>query len=183
MIRNVCVFCGSSAGVDPRHRALATELGAALAANGLTLVWGGGRVGLMGALAEAVTAGGGRTVGVMPEVIKAREVTYTAATEMHEVGSMHERKATMVDLADAFVAMPGGPGTWDELCEVITWSQLGVHQKPIVLIDRTGYWDHFEAMFDHATAEGFVSAAHRALVRRARSVPELLALLGVTDAA
>jgi uncharacterized protein (TIGR00730 family) len=163
MVR-VCVFCGSSAGTAPRYRHEAERLGGLLAARGLGLVYGGGRVGLMGVLADAVLAAGGRVVGVIPDGLARKELLHTGLTELHVVASMHARKALMAELSDAFVAMPGGYGTFEELLEVTTWFQLGIHRKPVGLLNVGGYYDALARLFDHAVAEGFVRAEHRAIV-------------------
>lgn len=173
-MRRVCVFCGSSPGRRPEYREAARAMGALLAAEGVGLVFGGGRVGLMGVVADAVLAGGGEAVGVIPEALMRREVGHRGLGELHVVGSMHERKARMADLADAFVALPGGFGTFEEFCEVLTWSQLGIHPKPCGLLDVAGYYAPLVAMFDHAAAEGFVRPEHRALVLRETEPARLL---------
>jgi uncharacterized protein (TIGR00730 family) len=176
----VCVFCGSSPGDDPAYREVAVALGTALAAAGHRLVYGGGRVGLMGAVADAVMHAGGAAVGVIPQSLLAREVGHHGLTELHVTGSMHERKALMADLADAFVALPGGLGTWEELLEILTWAQLGEHAKPVVVLDVGGFYDPLFALLDRAVAARFVRAEHRALARRATSVEACLALLQET---
>jgi len=167
----VCVFCGSSPGRRPGHAALAEALGRALARRSLTLVYGGGRVGLMGVVADAVLAEGGRAVGVIPKALARKEVAHEGLSELEVVTTMHERKARMAELADAFLALPGGLGTLEELFETWTWGQLGIHGKPLALLDTADYFDHLVAFLDHAVAEGFVRAQHRAMVRRHR-VPE-----------
>lgn len=175
--RSVCVFCGSSAGALPAYAAAARELGALLAARGLTLVYGGGRVGLMGELAEACLAAGGRVVGVIPRSLLERELGHTGLTTLHVVGSMHERKALMADMADAFLALPGGMGTFDELFEIITWAQLGIHGKPMAVVNVAGYFDRLLATIDHADRSGFISPAHKGLLKQAAGVAESLATL------
>jgi uncharacterized protein (TIGR00730 family) len=150
------VFCGASSGRTPAYAEAARAFGAALAARGLGLVYGGGRVGLMGALADAALAGGGEVIGVIPQDLVDRELAHGGLTELRVVGSLHERKAAMADLADAFVALPGGFGTLDELMEQLTWSQLGLHAKPVGLLDVEGYWRPLIALARHATEEGFV---------------------------
>lgn len=159
-VGSVTVFTGARDGVDPRHRATARGLGETLAEDRITLVYGGGKVGLMGALADSAIAAGGRVVGVMPEHLVAREIAHPGLTDLHVVASMHERKQTMADLADAFVALPGGAGTLDELFEAWTWQQLGLHAKPIALIDAD-YWAPLITMLDHMVTEGFVRAEDR----------------------
>jgi uncharacterized protein (TIGR00730 family) len=163
-IKQVCVFCGSSPGTDPVHIARARELGQLLASRGLGLVFGGGHVGLMGAVADAALAAGGEVTGVIPRALELRELAHGGLTRLHVVGSMHERKARMAELADAFLALPGGMGTLDELAEIVTWAQLGVHAKPIGLLDVRGYFQPLMAFFDRAEQEGFLRPEHRRLV-------------------
>jgi uncharacterized protein (TIGR00730 family) len=160
-LRRVCVFCGSSPGAGDVYVAAARALGDALADRGLGLVYGGAQVGLMGTVADAVLARGGEVVGVLPEALQRREIRHDGLTELHLVGTMHERKAMMADLADAFVALPGGLGTLEEVVEAATWTQLGIHQKPVGLLDSAGYWAPFGAFLDHAVEAGFVRAEHR----------------------
>lgn len=164
-LRAVCVFCGSSRGAKREYTEAATALGAALARSEITLVWGGGNVGLMGSVADSVLAHGGRAIGVIPRGLEERELAHAGATEMHVVGSMHERKALMADLSDAFVALPGGFGTLDELCEILTWRQLGLHAKPAGLLDVAGFYQPLLAAFDHSVREGFVQSQFRELLR------------------
>lgn len=171
------VFCGSSPGHDTRHLALARSLGATLARRGIGLVYGGGQIGLMGAVADACLAGGGRVVGVIPGALFAREVVHPHLGELHEVGTMHERKALMYDRSDGFVALPGGLGTLDELAEVATWAQLGLHAKALVLLDADGFWDPLVAMLDQMVDAGFLLPRNRALILRAGSVEEALTVL------
>ena len=163
MIRSVCVFCGSSAGKDPRFAQAASEFGALLAREGITLVYGGGHVGLMGILADAVLANGGKVVGVIPRALWDREVGHRNLTELHVVETMHERKALMASLADAFVALPGGLGTLEEIFEVWTWAQLGIHDKPVGFLDVDGFYAPLLAFLDHGVEAGFVRAPHRAM--------------------
>ncbi len=155
-MRRVCVFCGASSGVRPAYAAAARGFGGAVASRGLGLVYGGGRVGLMGAVADGALAAGGEVTGVIPQALVERELAHGGLTELHVVGSLHERKALMADLADAFVALPGGFGTLDELLEQLTWSQLGLHAKPIGLLDVEEFWRPLIALARHATDEGFV---------------------------
>ena len=143
--KTVCVYCGSADGFRPEYRAAAEELGSSLADSGFGLVYGGAHVGLMGAVADAVLAAGGRAIGVIPQQLVDREVAHRGLTELHVVANMHERKYQMAEMADAFVALPGGYGTLDELCEVLGWAQLGLHRKPIVLLDIADYWQPFFA--------------------------------------
>ena len=163
-LRRICVFCGSNPGRRPEFAAAAREMGRVLVERGLGLVYGGGNVGLMGIVADTVLAGAGEVVGVIPEALMAREVGHAGLTELHVVRTMHERKAMMADRADAFVAMPGGFGTFEEFCEVLTWSQLGFHPKPCGLLNVAGYYDPLLALFDRAAEEGFIPPQHRALV-------------------
>lgn len=176
-LRAVCVFCGSSLPSDPRFARAAASLGALLAARDIGLVYGGGRVGLMGAVADACLAGGGRVTGVIPEGLLAREVGHASLTELHRVGSMHERKQLMYDLSDGFVALPGGLGTLEELAEVTTWSQLGIHRKPVVLLDVAGFWDPLVAQLDVMVSSGLLRSANRELVRRTGSAAGALGAL------
>ncbi|QDU41313.1 LOG family protein YvdD [Maioricimonas rarisocia] len=163
-LTSLCVFCGSSHGTRPEYQQATRAFGQMMAREGLRLVYGGGDVGLMGVLADAVMEAGGEVTGVIPDALMAREVGHHGITDLRVVGSMHERKALMADLADGFVALPGGLGTFEELCEILTWAQLGIHTKPVGLLDIAGYYDHFAALLDHATAEGFVREAHRDLL-------------------
>lgn len=163
-MRAVAVFCGSSLGNDPAPSDVAAALGNALARRGLRLVFGGGHVGLMGVLADAALAAGGAVTGVMPRSLVEREVAHTGLTELIVTETMHERKATMERLTDGFVALPGGIGTLDELCEIVTWALLGIHAKPIGLLDANGFHDPLRAVFDGAVATGFLSAEHRRIV-------------------
>ena len=157
----VCVFCGANVGSRPEYTAAAEVLGVALARREVRLVYGGGQVGLMGVVANSVLAVGGEVVGVLPESLATKELAHPTLTEMRVVGSMHERKTSMADLADGFIALPGGYGTLDELCEILTWAQLGFHAKPVGLLNAGGFFDGFLAFLDHAAAEGFVRSAHR----------------------
>jgi uncharacterized protein (TIGR00730 family) len=176
-IRRVCVFCGSNAGIDAAYRAAADELGREIARREWGLVYGGGSVGLMGVLADAVLAAGGRVTGVIPKMLATKELLHPRATEMHVASSMHARKALMEELADAFIALPGGYGTFEELLEIITWAQLGLHAKPIGLLNVRGYFDRLTGFFDHAIGEGFIKAKQRHLVVATASPIELLDLV------
>jgi hypothetical protein len=158
----VCIFCGSNAGTNPAYAQAARETGALLAQRGLTLVYGGGSIGLMGLSADAVLAAGGQVRGVIPDFLDKREVGHKRIQEQIVVGSMHERKQRMADLSDGFLALPGGMGTLDELCEIITWSQLGLHRKPIALLNVAGYFDSFLQFMDRGVAEGFIPPLTRA---------------------
>jgi hypothetical protein len=163
-MKRVCVFCGSSAGTNPVHLEAAREVGRALAARGVGLVYGGGSVGLMGAVADAALAAGGEVTGVIPRALQLRELAHARLTTLHVVGSMHERKAKMAELAHGFVALPGGMGTLEEFAEILTWAQLGLHARPCGLLDVAGYYRPLISFFDQATAEGFVRPEHRKLV-------------------
>jgi uncharacterized protein (TIGR00730 family) len=173
-IRSVCVFCGASAGRDPAYRAAAETVGATLAAGGIRLVYGGGRLGLMGAVADAALAAGGDVVGVIPRGLVDRELAHPGLTELVVVETLHERKAEMAARADAFLTLPGGLGTLEELTEVLSWAQLDLHEKPIGLLDVGGYFGAFEAFLDGAVAEGFVAERHRRLLLRETSADALL---------
>lgn len=177
-MKRVCVFCGSSMGTRPEYAAAAEALGRMLAERGLGLVYGGGNVGLMGVAANAALAAGGEVFGVIPEALMRMEVGHLDLTELHVVASMHERKARMADMADAFIALPGGIGTLEELFEVWTWGQLGLHPKPLGILDVAGYYRHLHAFLDHALAEGFLKERHRAMVAVEADPAALLARLG-----
>lgn len=179
-VRRWCVFCGSSPGHDPRYVASARELGTALAARGIEIVYGGGRIGMMGALADAALEAGGKVIGIIPHSLERREVAHRGVTELRIVDSMHERKALMAELSEGFVALPGGFGTFEEFCEVVTWVQLGIQQKPTWLVNVAGFYDPLIAMFDRATEEGFISAANRAIVDVFPSISALLERLPAT---
>jgi uncharacterized protein (TIGR00730 family) len=174
MIRSICVFCGASPGRDARYAAAATLTGATLARRGIRLVYGGGRLGLMGAVADAALAAGGEVIGVIPRGLVDRELAHPGLTDLRIVDTLHERKAEMADLADAFVALPGGLGTLEELAEVLSWAQLDLHAKPIGLLDVDGFFGALEAFLDHAVAEGFVAERHRRMLLRDDDLDELL---------
>jgi len=163
-LRRVCVFCGSSSGVLPEYAEAAAGLGRLSAERGIEVVYGGGRVGLMGVVADAALAAGGRVTGVIPEALATKELAHAGCTELHVVGSMHERKARMAELADAFVAMPGGIGTFEELFEVWTWGQLGFHAKPCGLLNVVGFYDGLVAFVGHAAEQGFLRPEHVAML-------------------
>ena len=182
-LRSVAVFCGSSTPPNPSFAASARDLGALLATRGIDLVYGGGAVGLMGELADACLAHGGRVTGVIPVGLFRREVAHTGLTTRHDVSSMHERKQLMYDLSDAFIAMPGGLGTLEELAEVATWSQLGLHSKPIVLLDVDEFWEPLVALLDRMVGVGLLKQANRELIRRAHSPEETLAVLASAEPA
>jgi len=181
VLHAVCVFCGSSTPPDDRYRDAARHLGATLATRGIDLVYGGGRVGLMGELANAALGAGGRVTGVIPTGLFSREVGHTGLTELREVGTMHERKQLMYDLADGFIALPGGLGTLEELAEVSTWSQLGIHRKPLVLLDVDGFWDPLVLQLDRMVDVGVLKPANRGLVQRASSTDEAIDALASTE--
>jgi uncharacterized protein (TIGR00730 family) len=176
-IRTICVFCGSTTPPDTRYADAARALGTLLACQGIGLVYGGGSVGLMGEIADAALASGGRVVGVIPTGLFEREITHRGLTELHEVASMHARKQLMYDLSDGFVALPGGLGTLEELAEVATWSQLGLHAKPMVLLDVDGFWDPLTAQLDRMVGTGLLKAASRERILRAGSPRDALATL------
>jgi uncharacterized protein (TIGR00730 family) len=163
-LRRVAVFCGSNAGGSADYARAAIGLAAVLAQRQIELVYGAGNVGLMGVLADAMLAAGGRVIGVIPQALKDKEVCHLGLQDLRVVGTMHERKALMVDLSDAFIALPGGYGTLDELCEVLTWAQLGLHSKPCGLMDVRGYFRPFLAQIDQAVSERFLTKEHRRLV-------------------
>lgn len=177
-IRSVAVFCGARTGTDPAHAEAARELGAALAEAGMTLIYGGGGIGLMGEVARAAVGAGGRVRGVIPEFLTRIERPYDALTELEVTGSMHTRKTRMYELADAFVTLSGGFGTLDETIEVLTWRQLGLHDKPIIVLDVAGWAKPFEALFDAVIAQGFAAESHRRLISIVSGVGEAMALLG-----
>ena len=173
-IRSICVFCGASAGGSAAYRSAAATVGATLARRGIRLVYGGGRLGLMGALADAALAASGEVVGVIPRGLVDRELAHPGATELVIVETLHERKAEMAARSDAFLALPGGLGTLEELAEVLSWAQLDLHTKPIGLLEVDGYFGALEAFLDHAVAEGFVAERHRRLLLRATDIDGLL---------
>ena len=177
----ICVFCGSQVGINGLYRQAATDLAQLLVRHGYGLVYGGGRVGLMGVIADAVLASGGEAIGVIPDSLVARELAHTGLTELQVVPSMHARKARMAELADAFIALPGGYGTFEELFEVITWAQLGIHRKPIGLLNVAGYFNALKALVDQAIAEGFIRAEHWHLLTMADDASTLLEMLSLKE--
>ena len=179
-IGSVCVYCGSHAGASPVHRTAAQRLGTLVAQSGRKLVYGGGSIGLMAAAADAALAAGGSVVGVIPRFLQRMEVAHAGLTELHLVDSMHERKQKMAALADAFVVLPGGLGTLDETIEIITWRQLGVHDKPIIVVDLAGYWRPLHDLFAAVIAGGFAS---RDILRLFTFVPSVEAALAALAAA
>ena len=174
--RRVAVYCGSANGNNPAFRAEATALGAAIAAAGLGLVYGGACVGLMGAVADAALAGGAEVIGVLPGVLAGKEIAHGGLTTLELVSTMHERKARMAELADAFLILPGGYGTLEELLEAVTWAQLRLHAKPCILINTAGYWDGLLAFLDTTVEAGFLKAKNRKLLRVAGNAAEALRL-------
>lgn len=176
-MRSICVFCGSAMGTSPVFAKAARELGHELAARGMGLVYGGGRIGLMGQVAGAVLDRGGHVLGVIPHSLALKEIAQEDCTELIVVNTMHERKALMADRSDAFVAMPGGYGTCDELFEIITWAQLGIHAKPVALLNVNGFFTPLLAWLDHVVAEGLLRPKHRELLLVADTVPDLFAKL------
>jgi uncharacterized protein (TIGR00730 family) len=163
-MERICVYAGSNPGTNPAYAATAAELARVAVERGLGVVYGGGKVGLMGVLADAALEAGGEVIGVLPEGIFRREIPHGGLTELHTVGSMHERKALMGELSDGFIALPGGPGTLEELFEVYTWTQLGIHRKGSVLLNIEGYWDGLVEFLDHSVAERFLKPEHRAML-------------------
>lgn len=173
-MQRICVFCGSSSGSRPIYAKMARAMGEELAARGLGVVYGGSSVGLMGALADAALAAGGEVIGVLPRGLFRREVAHRGLTQLHEVGGLSERKALMIELADGFLALPGGYGTFDELFEVVTWAQLGLHHKPIGLLDVEGFFSPLLAFVRHAAQEGFLPLTHVDLLLRAETPAALI---------
>lgn len=176
-LRSVCVFCGASTGASPAYRAAAEALGQAIAQRGMTLVYGGGAVGLMGIVADAALAAGGEVVGIIPERLKSAEIGHPNLSRLEVVDGMHARKARMAELSDAFIALPGGLGTLEELFEVWTWGQLGYHGKPLGLLDVNGFYDKLTGFLDHMVSEGFVREQHRTLLQKNTSPDALLDVL------
>ncbi len=174
-MKSVCVFLGSNPGKDPAYVDTARALGRELAGQGLVLVYGGSSVGLMGELADAALAQGGRVVGVIPQALKDKEIAHTSLSELHVVDSMHQRKARMAEFSEAFIALPGGLGTLEEFFEVLTWGQLGFHAKPCGLLNVNGYWDGLYRFLDTATDQGFIPASHRDMILSADTPAGLLA--------
>ena len=176
-IASVCVYCGSSLGVNPRHAEAARQLGAELAERGIRLVYGGGRIGLMGQVADAVLAGGGQVIGVIPEHLQVQEKGHRGVTELHVVATMHERKNLMFELSDAFVILPGGFGTLDEAFEMLTWRQLQLHDKPILFVNIGGYWTVLDKLVDQFIGEGFARASSRRLFAMVDAVEDVIPTL------
>lgn len=172
--RRIGVYCGSSAGTDPAFAAEARALGTAIAAAGLGVVYGGASAGLMGEVADAALAAGGEVIGVLPEVLVGKEIAHTGLTSLELVATMHERKARISELADVFVALPGGYGTLDEMLEAVTWAQLRIHSKPCLLINTAGYWDGLIEFLDRAVESGFVKQENRGLLRAVPATPDAM---------
>lgn len=175
--KSICIYCGSSVGNLPMYQEAASAVGQAIAQRGLTLVYGGGKAGLMGVVADGALGAGGHVIGIIPEALKNRETDHKNLTELHVVETMHERKAMMAGRADAFLTLPGGLGTYEELFEVITWAQLGIHQKPIILLNVADYFAPFQALIEHTRQAGFIRHTDPQLVRLANSVDEIFTLL------
>ncbi|HET7772294.1 MAG TPA: TIGR00730 family Rossman fold protein [Burkholderiaceae bacterium] len=174
-LSSIAIYCGASPGQDPRYLAAARAVGAGLAERGIVVVYGGGRVGMMGALADAALAAGGRVVGVIPQRLMEREAAHRELSELHVVPDMHTRKARMAALAEGFIALPGGIGTYDELFEILTWLQLGYHRLPVGVLNVAGYFDPLLALLDRTVSEGFLSPATRAMLLADLQLPALLA--------
>ena len=176
-IKRLCVFSGSSSGKNTAYADAAIALGKELVKNGIGLVYGGGNVGLMGIVADTVTAAGGDAIGVIPEFLAKKEVAHNELTELHIVESMHERKALMSELSDGFIALPGGIGTFEELIEVLTWQQLGIQSKPCALLNACDYFEHLLKQLDHAVSEKFLKPVHRDMLIVASTTPQLLEMI------
>ncbi len=173
-MKRICVFCGSNKGTNEAYADAARRMGAVLVDRGLGLVYGGGAVGLMGIIADAVLERGGEVIGVIPDSLFAKEVGHAGLTQLHLVRTMHERKALMADYADGFIAMPGGFGTLDEFCEIVTWAQLGLHRKPCGMLNVEGYFDPFLGLVDTAIRDGFIRSEHKGLMLVEREPDALL---------
>ena len=173
-LKSICVYCGSSPGSKPIYAENAAEVGRWLAGASIRIVYGGGQVGLMGIVADAAIAAGGEVVGIIPAALDRREVAHTGLTELHVVETMHQRKAMMAELSDAFLTLPGGLGTLEELFETLTWSQLGIHSKPVGLLDVDGFFDPLLAMLDQFVTRGFLRQEHRDLLLEAETLPEMI---------
>jgi uncharacterized protein (TIGR00730 family) len=180
-LSSICVFCGSNAGANPAYLEAAEVVGRGLAQHGVQVVYGGATIGMMGALADAARGAGGEVIGVIPQSIFDREIGHTGLDDLRVVGSMHERKALMAELADAFIALPGGIGTLEELFEVYTWAQLGIHTKPLGLLDVAGYFQPLVAFLDHAVQERFLRPEMRTLLAVSDDLDDLLAVLEASE--
>ena len=178
-MKRICVFCGSAIGNQPVYREVAVAMGSLLARRGIGLVYGGGHVGLMGVVADACLAAGGEVIGVIPQALADREIAHARLTELHVVDSMHTRKAMMADLSDAFIAMPGGVGTFEEFFEAVTWTQLGLHKKPCGLLNAGAFYTPLAAFIDQAVSEGFIKPVHRAFIVVDDNPERLLDTLGM----
>jgi uncharacterized protein (TIGR00730 family) len=176
-MKSIAIFCGAQSGQSTVYQAAARELGTLFAQQQIRLVYGGGKVGLMGVIADAVLAGGGEAIGVIPQSLVDMEVAHTGLTKLHVVQTMHERKAIMAAESDAFIAMPGGFGTFDEICEIITWNQLRIIQKPAAFLNVNGYFNPFIQMMDHAVTEGFIKTDQRSNILIANHPAELLKIV------
>ena len=176
-MNSICIFCGSSFGNDPAYKEAAHFMGATLAGKGITLVYGGGNVGLMGTVADAALEADGKVIGVIPKALVDREIAHEHLTKLHVVGSMHERKALMADLSDGFIALPGGNGTLEEFFEVLTWAQLGEHRKPCGLLNIGGYYDPLLTVFYHMVDKGFLAEKHRLIVQVESTTEDMLSAL------
>ncbi len=181
MVKRICVFCGSSSGARESYAMAAASLARHLVANGIGIVYGGGKVGLMGRLADAALDAGGEVIGVMPRSLVEKEISHSRLSDLRVVGSMHERKAQMAELSDAFIALPGGYGTFEEFCEILTWTQLGLQRKPCGILNIDGYYDQLLSLFDHAVSEQFVKPVHRQIVLSDSSAESLVARLLAYD--
>ncbi len=176
-MKRICVFCGSNDGANPIYLETAETVGRFFVSNNIELVYGGGRVGLMGKIADTVLALGGNVIGIIPESLAIKEVAHKSLTKIHIVDSMHQRKALMAEYADGFIALPGGFGTFEEFCEIVTWAQLGIHRKPCALLNVGGFYDNLIAMFDHSAAENFIRGEHRKLVLVENEIGRLYELM------
>jgi uncharacterized protein (TIGR00730 family) len=177
MPKRIGVFCGAHTGNGNGYAGIAADVAKRIVERNFGIVYGGGRVGLMGVIADSALQAGGEVIGVIPQSLATQEVAHSGLTELHVVSTMHERKALMADLSDAFIALPGGFGTMDEFCEILTWAQLRIHAKPVGLLNVGGYYDELLALFDKMVREGFVTRMNRGLVRSATSIDELLELM------
>lgn len=177
MGQRVGIFCGAHTGNGAHYIDIAARAAQRIVERNFGIVYGGGRVGLMGVIADAALAAGGEVIGVIPDALASKEMAHGRLTRLHVVASMHERKALMADLSDAFIALPGGFGTMDEFCEILTWAQLRIHSKPVGLLNTGGYYDELLALFDKMVREGFVTVTNRSLVQSAPSIDELLSLM------
>jgi uncharacterized protein (TIGR00730 family) len=176
-IRSVCVYCGSSSRVDQRYKDNAKMIGTMLAQKGIDVVYGGGRVGLMGIVADAAMNAGGKVIGIIPQHIQAKEIEHHGLTELHVVDSMHTRKRMMAEKSDAFVVLPGGFGTLDEAFEIITWKQLQLHEKPVIIFNDNGFWTPLIALMDNLIQSGFANDKHRSLYQIADTLPDIFEIL------